>query len=128
MRSSGELRVALTGLVASQSQPGKQGLRLGLEAAPVAILQPIVVPWLNHRQLCPTSQTPVPLAQLQPQPSVPFGMQPLGIWEFQPGSPGLVAFGWAQVGSYGNHLPPVQRGSALSTALLGSDGRRQPDQ
>ena len=151
MRSCGSFSVALTGLVSSQPQPGKQGFLLGFDGPPVAILHPIVVPWwctnarplrresaavlrmqaaraarqtptwLNHRQLWPTLQTPVPLAQLQPQPSVPLGTQPLGTCEFQPGCPGLFGDeGCAQCGSYGYHLPPLQRGSDLSTAFRGN--------
>ena len=121
VRSSGEFSVALTGLVLSQSpQPGKQGLRLGFDGPPVATLQPMVVPCENQRQDWPTLHSPVELAQLQPQPSVPLGMQPEGICEFQPLAPGELepGRGWGQVFWYGNHLPPAQRGSALSTALL----------
>ena len=59
-------------------------------AAEAQWAQPIVHPCENQRQDCPTLQMPVPLPQLQPQPSVPGGMQPLGIWLFHPGSPAFV--------------------------------------
>ena len=90
VRSSGALRVAA--IVEPQND-----LVLGLLGPAVAFLQPMVVPWENQRQDCPTLQMPVPLPQLHPQPSVPGGMQPLGTWLFHPGSPGFVAFGCAQL-------------------------------
>ena len=90
----------LTGLLSLQPQPGKHGFLLGLDGPPVATRQPIVVPCENQRHDCPTLHTPVPLAQLHPQPSVPLGTHPLGTCEFQPFSPGLFGnLGCVQFGS-----------------------------
>ena len=47
----------------------QKDLVLGLLGAPVASLQPIVVPWLNQKHAWPTLHGLVPFLQSQPHPS-----------------------------------------------------------